>query len=238
MLKINIKGILMNFISKYMVVIVTMLMGIVAFGLPLSSAYSAEAEPEGDFKLTYEKLCGSDIACTTFNYCTGCHRGLVVGTTVIDQGRMRPPPGNYDDWVSRLKRMSIMGCHIPAVLIPPMASYLDGLDNAPLSAKAKARMKAEAAAKEKEAARNPGKSNVETYCIGCHDGLVVGKTVIGAGHLKSKPRTYEEWVSVIQKMSERPPTPASRVNAGAHIPPALIPAMAAYLDSLDNGVIQ
>lgn len=128
--------------------------------------------------------------------------------------------------------MSKIGCHIPQVLIPPMASYLDGLDNVPLSAKAKAKMKAEAAAKAKEAARNPGKSNVESYCIGCHDGLLVGTTAIGAGHLKPTPKTYEEWVSVVQKMSERPS------GAGAHIPPALIPDMAAYLDSLDNGVTQ
>ena len=184
---------------------------------------------EGDYKLIYEKMCGTDMACTAFNYCTGCHQGVEVGNTVISQGRMKPAPGNYQEWVSRLERMSRIGCHIPKVLIPQMSTYFDGLDNAPLTAKAKAKMKAEALAKSKEAAKNPGKSNVEFYCIGCHNGLEVGYTKIGAGKIINlKPRNYDEWVATIQRMSERPS------GTGAHIPPPLIPGMAKYLDSLDN----
>lgn len=192
----------------------------------------AYAEAEGDYKLTYEKICGSDVSCLVFNYCTGCHQGLVVGTTVISQGIMKPLPGNYGEWTSRLERMSNTGCHIPRVLIPSMAAHLDSLDNAPLTAAQKAKAKAEAKAKAKAARENPGKSNVEFYCIGCHNGLTVGTTVIGAGYWKPKPRTYDEWVAVIQRMSKRNSIPEN--TAGANIPPALIPAMAAYLDSLDN----
>ena len=185
---------------------------------------------EGDYKLKYEKMCGTDMACTAFNYCTGCHSGVVVGDVMIGQGKMKPAPGNYQEWESRLERMSRIGCHIPKVLIPPMATYFDELDNVPLSAKAKAKMKADALAKAKEAAKNPGKSNVEFYCVGCHNGLEVGTTKIGAGTMKPKPKNYDQWVVTIQTMSERPS------GAGAHIPPPLIPAMAKYLDSLGNSL--
>lgn len=215
-----------NIINRFVMAVIAVLLGSSAPGFVVIS--NAHAEAKGDYKLIYEKLCGTDIACNTFNYCTGCHRGLVVGTTIIDEGRMKPAPGNYDEWFSRLQRMSVIGCHIPSTLIPKMAAYLDSLDNVPLSKKAIAKAKAEAAAKAKAAAKNPGKSNVEFYCVGCHDGLVVGTTVIGAGSKKVEPKTYDEWVSTINKMSERPS------GAGAHIPPALIPDMAAYLDSLDN----
>ena len=212
-----------NIINRFVMVVLASVLG-----FAVSSSAYAYTEVEGDYKLIYEKLCGTDIACATFNYCTGCHQGLVVGATVISEGRMKPAPGNYDEWLSRLQRMSVIGCHIPKVLMPDMAAYLDSLDNVPLTKKAAAKAKTEAAAKAKEAASNPGKSNVERYCVGCHDGLVVGTTVIGAGRTKPEPKNYDEWVSLIQKMSERPS------GAGAHIPPALIPAMAAYLDSLDN----
>lgn len=216
----------MNIINRVAIVLTATLLGLSALGFVVGS--SAHAETEGDYKLIYQKLCGEDIACTTFNYCTGCHRGLVVGTTIIDEGKMKPAPGNYDEWFSRLQRMSVIGCHIPSALMPKMAAYLDSLDNAPLTKKAIAKAKAEAAAKAKAAAENPGKSNVEFYCVGCHDGLVVGTTVIGGGSRKVEPKTYDEWVEIINKMSERPS------GAGAHIPPALIPAMATYLDGLDN----
>ena len=193
------------------------------FIFAMGNAVSAD---EGDYKLTYEKMCGTDMACTAFNYCTGCHQGLVVGNTVIAQGIMKPAPGNYQEWVSRLERMSLIGCHIPKVLITKMSAYFDELDNVPLTAKAKAKMKAEALAKSKEAAKNPGKSNVESYCIGCHNGLVVGSTKIGAGFMKPKPKNYDEWVATIQKMSKR--------ASGSHIPLSITPDMAKYLDSLDN----
>ena len=203
-------------------IVATLLWFIFAIG---NAVYAGE---EGDYKLKYEKTCGTDMACTTFNYCTGCHSGVVVGDVMIGNGLMKPAPGNYQEWLSRLERMSRIGCHIPKVLIPQMATYLDGLDNAPLTAKAKAKMKAEAAAKAKEAAKNPGKSNVEFYCIGCHNGLVVGSTKIGAGFSKPKPKNYDEWMETLQRMSLRPS------GAGAHIPPPLMPAMAKYLDSLDD----
>ena len=202
--------------------------GIVAIFLWFIYAIGNTVYAGEDYKLTYEKVCGTDMACTTFNYCTGCHQGLVVGNTVIGQGIMKPAPGNYQEWESRLERMSRIGCHIPKVLIPPMATYFDELDNVPLSAKAKAKMKADALAKAKEAAKNPGKSNVEYYCVGCHNGLVVGTTKIGAGSMKPKPKNYDQWVETIQKMAKR------NAGAGAHIPLSLTPAMAKYLDSLDN----
>ena len=183
----------------------------------------AYAETEGDYKLIYKEECGMDAACNVGHYCTGCHSGLVVGKTVIGKGRLKPPPGNYDEWESRVRRMSVIGCHVPAALIPVMAAYLDSLDNAPLTAKEKARAQAAAI----EAAKNPGKANVEKYCVGCHDGLVVGKTTIGAGLKKPAPKTYDEWVKTVQNK------PKEIYGNGAHIPPNLIPDMAAYLDSLD-----
>lgn len=212
----------MSLVNKFVVVIIALL-GLTVLGFtPIPSAH---AEAQGEYKLIYEKLCGTDISCHVFNYCTGCHNGLVVGTTVIAKGKMTPLPGNYDEWVGRLQRMSAIGCHIPSVLIPKMAAYLDNLDDAQLPAKAKAAV----AAKAKEAIKNPGKSNVERYCVGCHDGLVVGTTVIGGGLIKSAGvRNYDEWVGVVKKMSER------RNNNGAHIPTDLIPDMATYLAELDK----
>ena len=218
----------MKFVKGYMFTVAVFL-GLSVLGF--ATSLPAYAEAEGDYKLIYKEKCGMDAACNVDNYCTGCHEGLIVGKTIINKGRMRPAPGNYDEWLSRLQRMSVMGGHIPSVLIPIMATYLDSLDNAPLTAKGKAQAIARAKAEAKAFAKNPGKFNVEKYCIGCHDGLVVGSTVIGAGHIKPRPKTYDEWVSTTQQMSVR------KSGTGAHIPPALIPDMAAYLDSLDNNLV-
>ena len=229
----------MNIINKPMAVTFFLLLGWSVLGLISPQAYAEteeQAELLGDYKLTYERLCGLDIPCLVVNYCTGCHSGLVVGATVVGKGRMKPAPGNLKEWESRLERMSVMGCHIPKLLLRPMAAYLDGLDNAPLTKEAKASAQAVAEANAKAVAQNPGKYYVDTYCIGCHDGLMVGTTVVGAGRLKPKPKTYDEWVDTIQLMSERP-SARPPGTAGAHIPPALIPGMAAYLDSLDNAVV-
>lgn len=122
--------------------------------------------------------------------------------------------------------MSFMGCDIPPELIPGMATYLDSLQKSP---EAQAAMAAQAAAAAAHAATAaPGQVDVENYCTGCHEGLIVGTTKIGTGAFKAPSRTYAEWIETINKMTLRFP------GSGAHIPPELIPTMAAYLDSLDH----
>ncbi|MDO8414244.1 MAG: hypothetical protein Q7S51_10705 [Gallionellaceae bacterium] len=159
-------------------------------------------------------------------YCFGCHDGVTVGTTMIDRGAKIAPSSTYGEWVVRVERMSFMGCDIPPELIPEMASYLESLQKSP---EAQAAMAAQAAAAAAHAATAaPGQVDVENYCTGCHEGLTVGTTKIGGGSIKAPSRTYEEWVATINRMSLRFP------GSGAHIPPELIPTMAAYLDSLDQ----
>ena len=169
------------------------------------------------------------------HYCVGCHDGVVVGITVIGLGVKTAPRSTYDEWVARIERMSFVGCHIPPELIPDMAAYLDGLQQSP---EAKAAQAAQAAATAaKVAGMTRGQMDVENYCTGCHNGLVVGSTVIGAGKITAEPKTYDGWMYTVKKMSQRESvaTPlAAGSGTGAHIPPELMPAMAAYLFSLED----
>ena len=97
-----------------MIIVNKSMMTIALLGLyVLASTVSLPVHAAGHFKLKYEKQCGTDPACLVFNYCTGCHQGLVVGTSVISEGLMKPPPGNYKEWVSRLERMSYNGYVVP-----------------------------------------------------------------------------------------------------------------------------
>ncbi len=44
-------------------------------------------------------------------------------------------------------------------------------------------------------------SDTQMYCTGCHDGIVVGGNMVGAGNKNCGNRGYQGWVDTINKMN-------------------------------------
>ena len=70
-----------------------------------------------------------------------------------------------------------------------------------------------------------GQSDTNMYCTGCHNGIVIGGNVIGAGDKSCGNRGNQGWVDTINKMNGK--------NCG--VPDSSITAMATYMTCLETG---
>lgn len=68
-------------------------------------------------------------------------------------------------------------------------------------------------------------SDTQMYCTGCHNGMVVGSNVIGAGEKICGNRGYQGWINTIDRMNVK----------GCGVSPSATPGMAAYLTCLETG---
>ena len=67
--------------------------------------------------------------------------------------------------------------------------------------------------------------DTQTYCTGCHDGIVVGANVIGGGNKICPNRGYQGWVDTINRMNVK----------GCGAPDSSVADMANYLTCLETG---
>ena len=72
-----------------------------------------------------------------------------------------------------------------------------------------------------------GQSDTQMYCTGCHDGMVIGGNMVGAGDKNCGNRGYQGWVSTIDKMNGK----------GCGAPASAIPGMATYMTCLETGTL-
>ena len=68
-------------------------------------------------------------------------------------------------------------------------------------------------------------SDTQIYCTGCHDGIVVGANVIGAGNKICANRGYQGWVDTLTRMNVK----------GCGVPESSFADMANYLTCLETG---
>ena len=72
-----------------------------------------------------------------------------------------------------------------------------------------------------------GQSDTLMYCTGCHDGVIVGGNMVGAGNKNCGNRGYQGWVDTINKMNGK----------GCGVPSSATAGMATYLTCLETGTL-